>query len=104
MRLITLLVLAVMPALFAMAGCQLARPMALRSPDLVVVLKPGRSGASEMIRLRAAYRLRIGYPCAEVSGFAIYSGTDVARALIGDSAVDYVWPNKRMMRRLCEGQ
>ena len=104
MRLIAALVLTLVPALFAISGCNIDRPASVRSPDMVVILKEGHGGQAEMIRLRSAYRLRIGYPCTTVSGFAIYANPGVARELTSDPAVDYIWPNKRMMRRLCEGE
>lgn len=86
-----------------LAGCTGGESRSLRAPELVVILKQERASQREMVRLRAAYRVRIGYPCSQVHGFAIYARPGVLPALSSDPAVDYVWPNKRAMRRLCEG-
>ncbi len=76
---------------------------ALSPPDVIVVLRSECGTPAEMVRLRRDYRMAIGYPCAAINGFTVYSSPDVIRALRGDRAVAKLLPNRGNSERLCAG-
>lgn len=76
---------------------------ALTPPDVIVVLRSEYGASAEMVRLRRDYRMAIGYPCAAMNGFTVYSRPDVIRALRGDRAVAKLLPNSGNSERLCAG-
>jgi hypothetical protein len=76
---------------------------ALTPPDVIVVLKNEYGAGSEMVRLHRTYRMAIGFPCAAMNGFTVYSRPDVISALRKDRAVARLLPNSGNSERLCAG-